>query len=78
MNRQSSYKKAIASQHEEMCKSLNEKVPLQPASTKPNTTTTDTKLQQILKTLLIDTSFVAMVRKILSKEFLHTCHHVIC
>ena len=50
-------------QSEEMCNFLDDEASLQPASSKPNTTTTDTKLQQILKTLLIDVSFVAMVHK---------------
>ena len=57
-----------------MCNFLDDEASLQTASSKPNTTTMDTKLQQILKTLLIDVSFVAMVRNNLSTEFLHTCH----
>ena len=61
--------------NEETCNFLDEEEPFQPETTKHNTTTTDTKLQKILKTLLIDISFVAVVGKIqVENSFIHVIY----
>ena len=60
--------------NKEKCDSSNKEETFSSSSTNHNQIAGDTKIQRIVKTLLIDISFAAMVSKILVQKF-HQLYH---